>query len=104
MAQLLGLLREYVGAGETADDSFLSSCLEEARQLVGGYVGANKVPTPVKDRAVLDVAAELFHRRQAPGGIAQFATFDGQSPVRLARDPMQAAYPILRPYLGGGFA
>lgn len=101
--QLLGFMRGYVGAA-TTDDAFLSRCLAEAQQLVTKYIGTSLVPRAVEDRAVVDVAAELFHRRQAPGGIAQFATFDGQSPVRMSRDPMQAAYPLLRPFLEGGFA
>jgi hypothetical protein len=44
-------------------------------------------------------ASELFHRRSAPNGVAQFASFDG-SPIRVAKDPMNAVYPLLMPYTG----
>lgn len=99
-------LRAYVGAG-TADDSFLQDCWDEAEAMVTAYVGQVVLPPeagPAQERAVLEVAAELFHRRQAPGGITQFATVDGPAPVRMARDPMLGAYPILARWMPGGFA
>lgn len=34
----------------------------------------------------------------------QVAVMDGSAPVRTYRDPMTRAYPLLRPYVGGGFA
>jgi hypothetical protein len=94
-------LRAYTGAS-LSNDTFLETCLAEATALVGRFVGDVTVPEVVKDRAVLEAASELFHRRQAPSGIAQFATVDGSSPIRVARDPMVAAYPILTPYVGTG--
>jgi len=33
--------------------------------------------------------------------VAQFASMDG-TPVRVARDPMIAVYPLLQPYVGYG--
>lgn len=95
-------LLAYVNAG-AADADFVQECLTEAQVLVGRYVGVAVVPEAVLDRAVKEVGSELFHRRQAPNGIAQFATPDA-SPVRVARDPMLGAYPILARWLGGGFA
>lgn len=99
-------LATYVNT--SAGDAFVQQCWTEAEALVyayvGGEVGATRVPVEVLGRATLEVGAELFHRRQAPGGITQFATVDGASPVRMARDPMVGAYPILRPFLPGGFA
>jgi hypothetical protein len=41
----------------------------------------------------------LFHRRQSPGGITQFADMSG-SAVRVGKDPMNASYELLRPYVG----
>lgn len=67
----------------------------------GGVVSS--VPAAVLDRAYLEAGSELYHRRQAPNGIAQFATPDG-NPVRVARDPLVGVYPLITPYLGGGFA
>lgn len=96
-------LQAYVGAG-AADAAFVASCWTEADALVTEYVGTADVPAEVASRAALEVGAELFHRRQSPGGITQFATVDGPSPVRMARDPMLGAYPLLDPYLPGGFA
>lgn len=95
--------RQYVGAA-ASDDTFLGSCIAEAAALVARFIGLATIPDEVEDRAVLEVCSELFHRRQAPSGIAQFATIDGASPIRVARDPMVAAYPLLTPYVGTGIA
>jgi len=62
------------------------------------------VPATALLRARIECGSELFHRRSAPNGIAQFATLDGGSAVRVARDPMIAAYPILTPWVGQGIA
>lgn len=91
----------YTGAGPS-DSAYVSECLTEALALVSRFVGSATVPEAVIDRAVIEVGSELFHRRQAPNGIAQFATADGSSAIRVARDPMVSAYPILTPWTGVG--
>lgn len=98
-------LAAYVGG--TVDD-YVSSCLDAAVAMVAGSLVDGKgntvtVPDAILDRAVLEVGSELYHRRNAPNGVAQFATMDAP-PIRIARDPMVAARPILAPYLAGGFA
>lgn len=98
------LLRAYVNSTSASDEAFLASCWGEAGALVIAYVGQSVVPSEILERAQLEVAAELFHRRQAPGGITQFATMDGASPVRMARDPMLGAYPLLDRYVSAGLA
>lgn len=95
-------LTAYVGAQPT-DSEFVTACWSEAEALVSAYVGTATVPSEVLGRAVLEVGSELFHRRSAPNGVAQFATLDA-SPIRIARDPMVGAYPLLNRYVGGGFA
>lgn len=95
----VGKARHSPGHGR----EFEADVAEEANTLVSGYIGTHAVPQAVAHRAALEVASELHHRRNAPNGIAQFATPDG-SPVRVARDPMLGAYPLLNRYLPGGFA
>jgi hypothetical protein len=96
-------LKDYVGA-TTPDDDFVSACWDEATALVAKFVGTATVNADVLYRAKIECGSELFHRRSAPNGIAQFATLDGGSSVRVARDPMIAAYPLLTPYVGQGIA
>lgn len=90
----------YVNAiGE--DATFAASSQAEAAQLVGDFIGEGnpyKVPESVVARAVLEVGADLFYRKAAKNGIV---AFDGAEPqvFRLNRDPMAAAYPLLRRYL-----
>lgn len=96
-------LKSYVGASNT-DDDFVDSCWHEAIALVAKFVGTATVNADVLNRAYLECGSELFHRRSAPNGVAQFATLDGGSAVRVARDPMIAAYPILVPWVGQGIA
>jgi hypothetical protein len=96
-------LQAYVGAPDS-DDTFTTACWDEAVVLVAKFVGTATVPATVLLRAKIECGSELFHRRSAPNGIAQFATLDGGSAVRVARDPMIAAYPILTPWVGQGIA
>jgi hypothetical protein len=93
-------LAEYVGA---PNDSYVTECVTEAAALVARHIGTAVVPADVKARAELECGSELYHRRNAPNGIAQFGAIDG-AVVRVARDPMIGAYPILAPYLAGPFA
>lgn len=88
----------YVGTDETGD--FIESCLSAGNAQVGAYIGdIDTVPNEVHRQAILICASELFHRRSAPNGVAQFASFDG-SPIRVAKDPMNAVYPLLQRYVG----
>lgn len=96
-------LRLYVNASSN-DNAYVTSCLSEATALVDGYIGTAEVPAAILGRAYLEAGSELFHRRQAPNGIAQFATADGAPTVRVARDPLVGVYPLVARYVGGGFA
>ena len=91
-------LQAYIGTDETGD--CINSCQTPGEKRVVIYIGTEEtVPEQVHDQAVLIVASELFHRRSAPNGIAQFASMDG-SPIRVGKDPMTAVYPLLLPYVG----
>lgn len=92
--------REYVGTSE--DSSFVDECLASGVALVGNYVGEQEVPSVILDQAILLCSSELFHRRSAPNGIAQFASMDGSAPVRVAKDPMTAVYSLLLPFVKMG--
>ena len=99
MSVTLAEFQSYVGTDETV---FPQECLDGGLALVVRYIGAvTTVPATIKDQATLIVSSELFHRRSAPQGVAQFASMDG-TPVRVARDPMIAVYPLLQPYVGFG--
>lgn len=96
-------LSDYVRAN--ADDAaFVASCWAQASALVTRHVGTATVPADVLTGCTLTVGSELYHRRQAPSGIAQFATAGQASPVRLARDPLASVYTVLAPWLGAGIA
>jgi len=99
MAVTLVEFQAYVGTEETA---FPQECLTSGHALVTRYIGeVEGVPAHIHDQAVYIASSELFHRRSAPQGVAQFASMDG-TPVRVARDPMIAVYPLLQPYVGYG--
>lgn len=94
----------YVEALED-DAAYAATSKLEAETLVHGFIGGENnpygVPAPALNRAVLEVGADLFYRRQARNGIASFDGMEAQ-PMRLNRDPMSAAYPFLRPFLVTG--
>jgi hypothetical protein len=89
-------LQDYVGTKE--EGSYIEGCLSSATLLVNNYIKTAAVPANIKDQAILTAASELFHRRSAPNGVAQFASLDG-NPVRIAKDPMNAVYPLLLPFV-----
>jgi hypothetical protein len=94
---LLAEFKEYIGT--TEDSDFIEESLDAGHALVDNYQGEATVPADLHRIAILLCASEIFHRRSAPNGIAQFASMDG-SPVRVAKDPMGAVYPLLLPYVG----
>lgn len=98
MAVTVEQFRAYVGTKEVSD--FVDSCLASANQMVAKFVGSARVPQAPLDSAVLSCASELFHRRSAPNGVAQFA--DLGTAVRIAKDPMNAAREMLLPFTGPG--
>lgn len=95
-------LIDYVGASDL-DAAYVESCYLEATELVSQFVGEVAVPSTVLERAYLEVGSELYHRRSAPNGIAQFGALDG-APIRVARDPMVGAIPLLQRFTGLGIA
>lgn len=99
MAQTLAA---YVQATDK-DAVYVADCEEQAAAMVGQFVQENlrtgvTLPAPIQARAELEVGAELFFRREARLGIAGLDTAEG-APVRIARDPMRAAYDLLTPYI-----
>ena len=96
-------LGKYVKA--PIGDPYAATCLTEATQIVTDIIGSvSGVPALIRDRAILETGAELYHRRQARLGIAQLGTGDDLAPVRIARDPKLTAKAILSDYLGPGIA
>jgi hypothetical protein len=92
---------EYVNG---TDRKLAADCYYTAEALVSAFVRAIDVPRHPLEQAIRECASELWHRRNAPNGIQGFSTPDGESPVRIARDPMIAARAILKPFLPLGFA
>lgn len=112
-------LKSYVNQISSSEDGFIEACWVEATELVGNHVGGEAlttagqtaraaalalVPTTVLTRCYLEAGSELYHRKNAPNGIAQFATPDGSAGVRVARDPLVGVYPLVAPYMAAGFA
>lgn len=96
-------LAAFVGA--PASDPYLETCVAEAAEMVKHAIGGARVPEEIKRIATREVAADIYHRRSARNGVAGFDDSDiTPAPVRINRDPMIAARPILRPYLGVAIA
>ena len=105
MALTASDLGDYVAPGMPVTE-YMTKCLDVAARLIASQIGsADGVPGDVLDRATLEVAAELYHRKNAPNGVKNFADgFDGAGAIRVARDALVAARPLLAPYLPLGFA
>lgn len=94
-------LSTYVKATDK-DSEYVQDCHEQAEAMVEQFIKDNgrtnvTLPEVIKARAVLEVGAELYFRRQSRLGIAGLDNAEGQ-PMRIARDPMRAAYDLLMPY------
>ena len=99
MAVSIEEFRAYIGTDENS--TFVDECLTAGHALVTKFIGTATVPVAVHDNAVLMASSELFYRRQSPQGVTQFASMDG-NPIRAAKDPMNAARELLRPYTSYG--
>lgn len=84
------------------DTAFAAESATVAQTMVDDFIGGASNPFGVPDevvaRAVLEVGADLYYRKASRNGVA---TIEGVEPqmFRLNRDPMAAAYPLLRRYL-----
>lgn len=98
-------LTTYVGAqvGGVDEEFIENSCWYPAEALVDQFIGSANVPAAIRLRAIVECGAELYNRRSAPGGIAQFATFD-QAPLRIAKDSMVRSYDLLAPFVNSKLA
>lgn len=75
-------------------DADVEHCWDFAVVLVDKYCGASPVPQVVKEEAYLLVGAEMWDRRKAPENPGQVSP-EGDVSVRLSRDPLTPAFPIL---------
>lgn len=91
------------GGASTIEPTDIADMVDDAVQMLQAYVGSSEIPGRIATRAVLEIARELNTRALNPGGV--FSAFaDAGSPVRLARDPLRAVYPMLAPYVRPGLA
>ena len=86
-------------------------CLAEAADLLGKHIAdggadVDDIPATVYDRALLVTAAELFNQSKSPNGFVNQQFEDGSGTiVRLSRDPLSPAYPLLSRWVAPlGFA
>lgn len=89
-------------------DDEIQAAIDVAMALVNAHVDQAEVPPEVLDRAVLLVAVEQINQDKAPNGVLNqvYDTGLGEEarlPVRVGRDPMKPAYPVLDPWVGGRF-
>ncbi|WP_130864633.1 hypothetical protein [Acidipropionibacterium timonense] len=99
-------LAVHLGLDPTGiDQASAEEVCQAADLLVRGKLGDgyDTCPQVILDQAGVIVAAELWRRRDAPGGVVN-AWGDTTVPIRLARDPLTPALPILAPWATPGIA
>lgn len=94
-------LGEYVSDPGESGKGYRVKCVARAGVLLAGYIGAVTVPEEIRDLALLEVAADIFHRKTTRNGVAGFGDME-LAPIRISRDPLAAAYPILDNYVVRG--
>lgn len=92
---------QYVNADASLDAVELEECLSAAVELVDRLLtGATAPPESVKDRAVLESAADLYARKNARTGVPSFESELGvPEPYPVLRDPKASARVILQQWL-----
>ena len=110
MAVTVDQVVAYVGATLRHSEE-CQRCLAEAEDLLGKHITdggteIEEIPAAVYDRAVLVTAAELFNQSKSPNGFVNQQFEDGSGAiVRLSRDPLGPAYPLLSRWVAPlGFA
>lgn len=99
MAYTWEQLKAYIRASDD-DDDFVEECFNEAVEFVTDYVGDKFVPEIKLDAAIKVTGRDLYAQRDSPQGVGQFSDTN-DTPIRVARDPLVAAKPILRKYVQG---
>jgi hypothetical protein len=102
MAVTAAELRAHAKVSETtAPDSVLNQCIATAGEQLKTYVGTNVVPAATMARAELLVANECLQQNLAPNGVLNqsYDQGDGSVPLRIGRDPLSPAYPLLSQYV-----
>lgn len=111
MTVTIDQVRAKMGGSVTAlSNADIELAMGVAQALIDEHVGTPTpaVPTTVMDRALLLVTIEQLNQDNAPNGVANQAFTDGfgdttAAPVRISRDPMKPALPILAPWVSGRF-
>lgn len=99
------LIKRAAASLNVAPTDALETDLATATLMVDRHIAdANGVPDQIRETAIVKTACELYEQRSAPNGVRNFADMDGITPVRVARDPMTGAYPILAPFLPLGIS
>jgi hypothetical protein len=106
-------LSAYLGPLDPSYAEFVGDCATQASALVSGLIGSQMsalvggadaaTNETLIGRAMLEVGAELFNRRDTKNGFAQFAGV-ADNAVRVRIDLLIPARAILAPILAGGFA
>lgn len=122
LEQFAALVAAHVDKEDGSD--FIEEATEEALVMIGrrissavdpdaygnidAYVNVaikGIVPRIILTRAVKELGAELFYRRQAKNGIVTVnAGMDGGAAIRINRDPWASVHAILSDYIPPAFA
>ena len=100
-AETLALYLGVVGRADVAP--LVESAWLEAVELIDGVLADaawRPVPTVIRDRAVLEVGANLYRRRdEQSGNASQLSDMDGAAPARAPRDPLGTVRALLSRYV-----
>lgn len=108
MTVSIDTIRTRINASATTvSDDDINDAILAAVTLVNNYIGAVVIDVTVTDRATAIVAVEMLQQEQAPNGVLnqQYDFVDGARsvPIRIGRDPMAQARPILDPFVTGRY-
>lgn len=100
MADTWETLKAFLRIDGDNDDDFIITCFDDATEIVNDYVGDKYVPERKLALAIRRTGRDLYADRDAPQGVSQFSDTN-ENPIRVNRDPLTSAKPLLRKYVTG---
>lgn len=90
-------LAQHMNAVDDTDTlPSLQRAIDAALVLLGSKLGGIVPSESVMDWLTLEVATNIYRRKDSPNNVSQYAQFDGPTQVRTPNDPIQTVWPVLR--------
>lgn len=104
-ASYLGVSADYEDYDGPRVERAIASSYALLDALLAGCSPLRPVPGAIYEQAALEAAQAIYKRQDTTSGTDPSVVYQGGgAPTRAPRDPLTLVYPLVRRYIGGGFA